>query len=214
MKTANIKNPLEGLRGFTTEQAQRLIEKLPMCIPVQVISCAGATVTVLPLIKLNNLDAVQIPDVPVIKSKYINIPLQKNDIGLVASSSFFFQNIVLKNETTITDNVESTNLSNLYFFPLCPAGSDPSDGETELWSKALETFLKVKDNAIELNGNTGFVTEYTALNTALSNYSNAIGIELGKIASGIAAGGGSYTPSNPSFNITSAKIADVKVAKN
>lgn len=67
-------------------------------------------------------------------------------------------------------------------------------------------YISLLENGnIELNGNTKYFVTHAELNTSLSNYSSSIGIELGKIATGIATGGGAYTPTNPTFDISAAK---------
>lgn len=89
------------------------------------------------------------------------------------------------------------------------------DGETRLFSidangnLKSELWLK-KDGTIWFNGSGDFLTKWNPLNQAMSTLASNINTELGKIATGITAGGGSYTPSPISININDAKASDLK----
>lgn len=89
------------------------------------------------------------------------------------------------------------------------------EGETRLYSMnsegELQTYILLKaDGVIELAGNSHNAVRYTPLNTAIQSFKTALQTELGLIASGIAAGGGSYTPGLLSIDISASKIDEIK----
>jgi hypothetical protein len=223
MKRNIQKNPMESLRSFTRQQIEELMGALPISIPAKVVSNEGVTVTVIPMITFYDLPAVNIPNIPIIKSKYLNLPLQEGDYGLIVSASYYFQNIVIDDATEISDVIESTKLNNLYFIPLVQKGSEPSNGEeTMLLSKSLEKTITIKDDGIELNGNTGFVTEWTNLNIKLQSFITKYNSDMALVLAGATAAiGASGLWTSPltglgatSLDISSAKTSDVKVVKN
>lgn len=78
-------------------------------------------------------------------------------------------------------------------------------------SGTLKSFVWLKnDGTVHLNGDTDNLVKHSALNTALQAQVNLINVELGKIATGIAAGGGAYTPAPISLNISTAKVNNAK----
>lgn len=89
-------------------------------------------------------------------------------------------------------------------------------GELRLFSTNADGFeqtytLFKNDGNIELNGNTKNLVRFQDLETGLNSYSSNVGVELGKIAAAInAIAPGSYTPITPSFNISTAKIDNIK----
>jgi hypothetical protein len=223
MKRNIQKNPMESLRSFTRQQIEDLLTLLPISIPAKVVSNEGATVTVTPMITFYDLSAVKMPNVPIIKSKFLNLPLQEGDFGMIVSASYYFQNIVTDDATEIDDVIQSTVMNNMFFLPLVQKGSEPTDGkETTLLSKSLEKKITVKDDGIELNGNTGFVAEWTNLNSKLQDFFTKYNSDMTTIKAGataaIAASGFWLTPltsiGSASVDLASAKTSDVKVAKN
>ena len=62
----------------------------------------------------------------------------------------------------------------------------------------------------ELEGNTHNLVKHTPLDTALQTFKTALQVELGLIATGIAAGGGSYTPGVLTIDISGAKVNELK----
>lgn len=88
-------------------------------------------------------------------------------------------------------------------------------GETRIFSQtengADSFYIHLKnDETLEIGGTAHNLVRYTPLNTALQQQVNAINVELGKIAAGIATGGGAYTPQPISLNISDAKIEEIK----
>lgn len=83
-------------------------------------------------------------------------------------------------------------------------------GETRLFSTdengELKTFIWLKnDGKIQLGGDAKHAVRYEDLNSALQNFQTFLQAELGKIATGIVAGGGAYTPGTVNIDISSSK---------
>jgi hypothetical protein len=68
------------------------------------------------------------------------------------------------------------------------------------------------DGSVEINGSTDNFVRYTALDSNLQLQVTAINAELVKIAAGIVAGGGAYTPTFISLDISGSKINTVKTS--
>ena len=194
-----------------TDIVNQKLAELPVTLPCKVVERNGVTVSVIPVITFGDLSPLRIDDVPILKSRYINAPVKKDDFGFLLPSSYFYQSIVTEDKKEIEDVLPTITMGNYLFLPLSQASTDYSDGaETELWDKGGSIYLRLKD-AIELNGNTGFVTEHTALNTAIQTTIGLITTELGKISTAISALSGSYTPGPVTCDISGAKVEKVKV---
>jgi hypothetical protein len=89
-------------------------------------------------------------------------------------------------------------------------------GETRLFSTDSEgvekssIYLK-NDETIEINGNSDFMVRFNSLDNGLQVFKTALQAELVLIAAGIVSGGGTYTPSTLSVDISAAKVDGVKV---
>lgn len=72
--------------------------------------------------------------------------------------------------------------------------------------------FKISSNGhtTEIEGNSHNLVKHTPLDTALQNFKTALQVELGLIATGISAGGGSYTPGTLTIDISGAKVDEVK----
>lgn len=91
-----------------------------------------------------------------------------------------------------------------------------TEGQSRMYSTdtagALKYFVYCKDNQILIGTGTptNHFTQWEALNTQLqSSVVNFINTQLPLIATGIAGGGGSYTPGTMSLNITTAKTDNI-----
>lgn len=89
-------------------------------------------------------------------------------------------------------------------------------GEVRLFSTdsngALKTYVWLKKNGdIQLGGNTDNLVKYTPLNTSMEQLQLFITQQLALIATGIATGGGSYTPGVLDIDISGSKVDKVKV---
>lgn len=73
------------------------------------------------------------------------------------------------------------------------------------------TWLKA-DGSVEINGSTDNFVRYTALDSNLQSQVTKINAELVKIAAGIVAGGGAYTPTFITLDISGSKVDSVKTA--
>lgn len=92
-----------------------------------------------------------------------------------------------------------------------------ASGETRLYSTdnngSLKTYVWLKnDGTMEIGGNTKHMVRYEELNTALQNFKTLMQTELGKIQTGIIAGGGSYTPGSLTIDVSPAKIDNIKTS--
>lgn len=88
-------------------------------------------------------------------------------------------------------------------------------GEVRLYSVDSngdeKTYFYLKSNGtIEVAGNADNLVRYAPLNQAISNFETFLQTELGKIQTGIATAGGSYTPGTVSIDISDAKINELK----
>ncbi|HXP52177.1 MAG TPA: hypothetical protein VN922_19630 [Bacteroidia bacterium] len=88
-------------------------------------------------------------------------------------------------------------------------------GEVRLFSTDSDGNVKfytwIKNNGtIEFNGSADNLVRYLKLNQALQQQVTKINTELGKIATGIVAGGGSYTPTLLTLDISASKIDEMK----
>jgi hypothetical protein len=79
-----------------------------------------------------------------------------------------------------------------------------ANGDLKCW-----TWLK-NDGTYEVLGNGDNMVRYKPLDDSLQSFKNAISVELGKIATGIAGAGGSYTPGALSIDTSDAKIDRIK----
>lgn len=86
--------------------------------------------------------------------------------------------------------------------------SQDSQGQVKnyIWTKI--------DGTIHFGGDQDNLLKYAPLAQVLAQYNTDILIELGKIAAGIATGGGSYTPGSLSLDISSAKATELKTKSN
>ena len=66
------------------------------------------------------------------------------------------------------------------------------------------------DGTLEIGGDSDNAVRYIPLNAALQAQKDLINTELTKIAIGITAAGGTYTPAPISINISGAKIEEIK----
>lgn len=194
-----------------TDIVNQKLTDIPVSLPCKVVDRDGVMVSVVPLITFGGLSALRIDDVPIMKSPYINAPIKKDDLGFLLPSSYFYLPLINEDKGEMEDVIPTVTMGNYLFLPICPASADFSDGaDTELWSKDGAIYARLKD-VIELNGNTGFVTEHGALNTALQTTIGLINTELGKIATAITSLSGSYTPTPVTLDISGAKVEKVKV---
>lgn len=75
----------------------------------------------------------------------------------------------------------------------------------------LKFFIWLKnDGTCQLGGDGHNAVRYTPLNTGLQQLVDALQVQLGLIATGIAAGGGSYTPGTLTLDITDSRIDEIK----
>ena len=176
MNDSDVANLVTRLLTTVENMIDEKMNRLPISLPAKVEERKKSTVSVLPLITFGSVDAARIDDVPIAKSPYFNDPIQKGDFGLLVPCSYFYQSIVTDNLNKIDSVIPTLTTGNYVFFPLCRYGDNPSDGtESEIWSKGKSRKLKVKNDRIELNGTSGYATEYTALNTALQGFITAFG---------------------------------------
>jgi hypothetical protein len=88
-------------------------------------------------------------------------------------------------------------------------------GETRLFSTdangALKIYVHLKnDGKIHFGGEADNLSRHSKMDEALQAFKDKIAVELGLIATGIAAGGGSYTPGTLTIDISAAKIDELK----
>lgn len=88
-------------------------------------------------------------------------------------------------------------------------------GENRIYSTDengdLKFFIWLKnDGTCEIGGSSDNAVRYIPLNSGLQDLVTALQAELVKIATGIAAGGGSYSPGTLNLNITDSKIDEIK----
>ena len=211
MNSISNKSQIDSLRVMITDIVNQKLAELPVTLPCKVVERNGVTVSVVPVITFGDLTPLRIDDVPILKSRYINEPVKADDFGFLLPSSYFYQAIVTDDKKEIEDVIPTITMGNYLFLPLSQVSTDFSDGaDTELWDKEGAIYLRLKD-VIELNGNTGFVTEHGALNTALQLTMGFITTELGKISTAISSLSGSYVPGPVTCDISAAKVEDVKV---
>jgi len=90
-------------------------------------------------------------------------------------------------------------------------------GETRIFAtdenggKLTKGYIHLKnDETIEIGGNIDNMIRFNKLDSSLQSFKNQIQAELVLIATGITAGGGSYTPNSLSLDISSSKIDEIK----
>ena len=76
-------------------------------------------------------------------------------------------------------------------------------------SEKLFLYFK-KDKTCEFGGDADNLIRYKKLDDELQSFKSKINTELGKIQTGIIAGGGSYTPTLTTIDISAAKISEIK----
>lgn len=82
--------------------------------------------------------------------------------------------------------------------------STDENGEVKFY-----TWLK-NDGTMELGGTDDNLVRYQKLSDATTSYQNKISTELNKISIALASLGGSYTPGDVTFDISQAKINEIK----
>ena len=213
MNSTNIINNIDALRQFINTEIDKKIASLPISLPCKVVKRNKVLVSVTTCIKFGDLQEQRIEDVPIIKSPYLNEPVKVGDFGILVPVSFFYQSIVTDNKSLLNDTIPSGRMNNFYFLPLTQEGTEPTDGtETVLSSKGLTGTVKVKDDAIELYGNDGFVTEFTALKTKVDTFITSLNTHTHNVT----APGSPSGPPVPTMtlDITTAKVSTVKVKKD
>ncbi len=212
MNNFDMTSLIDRLRGMIESVITEKINALPISLPAKVVKRGKVTVSVVPCITFGTLDAAQIDDVPIAKSPYANTPIQDGDFGLLLPCSYFYQSIVTEDQKQIDSVIPTITTGNYVFLPLTQVGIEPGDGtETELWSTGLSRYLRVTDDEIQLGGNTGNVTEYAHLNTALQLMVELINTNTAAIATAISSLGGFYTPTPVTLDISAAKVEEVTV---
>lgn len=88
-------------------------------------------------------------------------------------------------------------------------------GELRLFSTdsdgGLKTYLWLTtDGKIQLGGTADNAVRYSPLHDAMTQLAADINVQLGLIATGIAAAGGSYSPGNINIDISQSKIDDIQ----
>lgn len=88
-------------------------------------------------------------------------------------------------------------------------------GESRIYSTDSSGTLKFSihlknDGTCEVGGSSHNLVRYTPLNDGLQDFVTFVNQQLGLIATGIAAGGGSYTPGSASIDISDSKIDEIK----
>jgi hypothetical protein len=81
------------------------------------------------------------------------------------------------------------------------------DGEIEIGDSCI---VVKPDGSVEIKGNGDNLMKFIPLNQDMLNLAIDINAELVKIAAGISAGGGAYTPTPIVLDISGAKIDDIK----
>lgn len=136
----------------------------------------------------------------------IQTPFQANPFGVdsnpIKGMKAIYSNTSEAGKNVIVGYINEDNLSEA--------------GETRLYSTdengVLKTYIWLKKNGdILLGGDTGNVVKYTELNLGLQQFKIDMQAELVKIAAGISAGGGSYSPATLSIDIADSKVNKVKV---
>lgn len=107
-----------------------------------------------------------------------------------------FVNTTTRNESAIVGYINEDLLADV--------------GETRLFSidgnGNLKTFLWLKnDGKMQLGGDAKHAVRYEDLNSGLQDFKNFLQTELGKISTGIVAGGGTYTPGTVNIDISASK---------
>ena len=134
----------------------------------------------------------------------VRTPLQANPSG--------FDSNPIKDMVAIYSNTDNkdTNIIVGYLNKNQLADS----GEARVYSTDsegnLKTYIWLKNNGnIELGGTADYAVRFTALQTALEDMVTIINENLPLIASGIVAGGGTYTPIDVILDLTPAKITTI-----
>ena len=91
------------------------------------------------------------------------------------------------------------------------------EGEVRLFSTdsqgSLKTFIWLKnDGNIQLGGDADNAVRYSKLNIGLQQFKTDMQVELVKIAAGIVAGGGTYTPATLNIDVSASKINTIKTS--
>jgi len=76
--------------------------------------------------------------------------------------------------------------------------------------KVEDRFIQLDSDFIQLSGDADNAVRFSPLDSNLQNLVTAIQTELGKIATGIAGAGGSYTPGTLNLDLSGAKIEEIK----
>jgi hypothetical protein len=210
VNSKEIRSVIDSLRTMIQNIVDEKINALPLTLPAKVLSRDGVTVSAVPILSFGSLPPPRIDGVPILKSKYINEPVKEGDFGLLVPASFFFQEMITKDKEEIETAIPTITSGNYMFCPLSQEGYDFSDGiDTELWSADGNKYVRVKNNQIELGGSTGFATEYTALNTAIQAFVNAINLHVHTSA---APGSPTSVPVTPmSIDLSGSKVEGVRV---
>lgn len=137
----------------------------------------------------------------------VQTPLQASPYGLDSAPIKDMVAVYSK-----TDN-DDTNVVLGYFNKNLLA----QEGEVRLFSTdsngSLKTYVWVKnDGNIQLGGSADNAVRYSKLNMGLQQFKVDMQAELVKIAAGIVAGGGTYTPATLNIDVSASKINTIKTS--
>lgn len=157
------------LRDWLIEEVNKILAQLPQTIPCKIIANNGETVDVQPILNLN-VPVTTLTKVPIVKSKYINIPFSVGDIGMLIPASYIYNDLILTDLDFISNPKKSTNISGYLFLPLIPISKDyiTAGTNTNLYSQDGSSYISVQNGDIILNSNEAI--SFNKLKTFLDNW--------------------------------------------
>lgn len=133
-----------------------------------------------------------------------------------ASYPFGFDASPSKNYMAIVADTQSNQEPVIIGYLNPNAITDLNVGDSSIFSTnsegEIQATIKMRnDGTCEIIGSDNNAVQYQALESAISNFNDALKEELVLIQTGITGAGGSYTPTNPQLDISASKIESIKV---
>lgn len=148
----------QALLTIIKREIEQYANAQPISFPCQVIASNIDTVNIKTIAPVLGVSDVILTKIPVVKSKYFNIPLTPGDIGICIGTSFLIDSLINQNMPTIIKPIKATKGSGLIFVPLCTPTTDyAKQNDTQLFSMDGQTSITLNAQGItikDINQNT------------------------------------------------------------
>ena len=159
------------LRDWILKEISDALNKLPKTIPCKVVQNNGQTVDVLPTLNVG-VTAQTMKNVPIAKSKYLNIPFKAGDLGLLVPASYLYNDLILMDMGFIQSPKLSTTLAGYIFIPMVNYANDLAgtsvNNNTKIFSQNGAADIEITNTDIKLKTNEEIL--WSKVKTFLDNF--------------------------------------------